>query len=68
MRFLIMSSVLHCCNFLPVDVSSELVKVYSVSFKVIKISGSVGLAFTFVIRLVGQSIRKHNITIQTFNV
>lgn len=56
LRFLIMSSFLHCCNLLPVDVSSELVKVCSVFTKVIKISGSVGLTLTFGIRLVVQIV------------
>lgn len=66
--FLIMSSALHCCSLLPVDVSSEPVKVYSACFKVIRISGPVILALTVNIGLLVQNIRKHNVTIQILNI
>lgn len=68
MCFLLLSSVLRCCSLLPVDVSSELVKVYSACFRVIKFSGSVALALTFDIRFLVQNIRKHDVTIWTFSV
>ena len=66
--FLIVSTVLPCCNLLPVDVSSELMKICSVYFKVIKISGFVALALAFDIRVLVQNIRNHDVTVQTFNI
>lgn len=48
---LCISLFLHCCNILPVGVSSELEKGFSICFKIIEISGSLAWALAFCITL-----------------
>jgi len=43
-------------------------KICSVYFKVIKISGFVALALAFDIGVLVQNIRNHDVTVQTFNI
>lgn len=57
----------HCCNILPVDVSSELVKGFSICFEVIEISGSLAWALAFGIKLFVWHA-KCDIPFQKFNI